>query len=303
MGPSIDFLGVQTQVLEPSPIPLVMCVGAALLYLRACSILAGRGRRIPVVQRVSYMTGLALILLATQTFIDPVGEHSLLSLHMLQHLMIADLPAPLLLWGVRAPLLYFFWPKRVMVTVARIQPVRAVWAWLRTPRVALAVWLVTLYAWHIPVLYEAALTHRLVHDLEHFSFAATGILAWWPLLDPTHHRVEGRIWKAGYVFGARMIGGILGILLISWPGQVYSTYGDRAAAYGLDALADQQVAGGMMMVVDSLVVLVGVTYFLVTMDRGAERTNDLDNPVVAAAIARAAQERGGSERDRASTPG
>lgn len=287
MGPTLPILGVDTALLSPSAVPLIGVVGAGLLYARACSILGARGRAVPGIQRASYYAGLALILLATQTFIDPVGEHSLLSLHMLQHLLIADLPAPLLLYGVRAPVLYFYWPRPVLVTVARMHRLRAFWAWLRRPHVALTTWLATLYAWHVPALYELALTNRLAHDLEHVTFALTGVLAWWPLLDPTHKRVEGRVWKAGYVVAARMVGGVLGILLIAWPDQLYATYGDASLAYGIGAIADQQVAGGMMMIVDSLVIIVAGTYFLATIDRGSERANDLEHPAVAAAIRRA----------------
>jgi putative copper resistance protein D len=286
VGPSISVLGVDTPLLSISPIPLVALLGAALLYLRACSILASRGRIVPIGQRISYLSGIGLILVATQTFIDPVGEEALLSLHMLQHLLIADLPAPLLLYGVRAPVLYFFWPKPVLVTVARMTHLRAFWAWLRRPQVALTIWLVTLFAWHLPVMYEAALTNRLVHDLEHITFTLTGVLAWWPLLDPTHQRVEGRVWKAAYVVAARMIGGVLGIVLIAWPTQIYATYGDAAKAYGVTIIGDQQAAGGMMMLVDSAIIIVAAAYFLLTIERGEEFANDLDNPVVAAAIAR-----------------
>jgi putative membrane protein len=288
-----SLLGVDTPLLSPSSIPLLGVIGAALLYLRACSVLAGRGRIVPMPQRLSYFSGLAMILVATQTFIDPVGEHALLSLHMLQHLLIADIPAPLLLYGVRSPVLYFFWPRPVLVTVARIKPLRRLWAWLRQPQVALSVWLATLYAWHLPFMYEAALASRLVHDLQHVTFALSGILAWWPLMDPTHHRVEGRVWKAAYIVGARMVGGVLGIVLVTWPGQLYASYGNAALAYGIDPIVDQQVAGAMMMLVDTAIIIVAAAYFLATIDRGAEYENDLLQPEVAAAIARA--EAGGAE--------
>jgi cytochrome c oxidase assembly factor CtaG len=295
MGPSLPILGVDTQLFAPSALPLLGVVGAGQLYARAVSILAGRGRVIPTLQRVSYYAGLSLILLATQTFIDTVGEESLLSLHMLQHLLIADLPAPLLLYGVRAPLLYFFWPKPILVTVARMRPLRAFWAWLRRPHVALTTWLLTLYVWHIPLFYGAALDHRPIHDLEHLTFVLGGVLAWWPLMDPTHERVEGRIWKAGYIVAARMVGGVLGILLVAWPDQLYSHYGTRALDYGMSTITDQQIAGGMMMIVDSLVIIVASTYFLATIERGSEYASDLDNPVVAEAIARAAAERSSAD--------
>jgi cytochrome c oxidase assembly factor CtaG len=288
--------GVETELFSFSAIPLLGVVGAALLYTRACSILSTRGRVVPIAQRASYYTALVMILISTETFIDPVGESALLSLHMLQHLMIADLPAPLLLYGVRAPVVYFFWPRPVMVRAARIKVLRRFWAWLTQPKIALTVWLATLYMWHIPFFYEAALTNRLVHDLEHVSFALTGVLAWWPLMDPTHHRVEGRIWKAAYIVAARMIGGVLGIALIAWPGQLYPAYGDKSLAFGISPLIDQQIAGGMMMIVDSVIVIVAATYFLATIERGSEYDNDLDNPVVAAAIKQAVEDREGGRR-------
>jgi len=293
VGPNFSFLGVDTAMFAPNAVVLVGVVGAALLYLRACAVLTERGRVIPILQRVSYLSGLAMILFATQTFVDHVGEQGLLSVHMAQHLLIADLPAPLLLYGIRAPLLYFFWPKPVLRVVARIRPLRAMWAVLRRPQVALTVWLVTLYAWHAPFFYEAALQHRLVHDLEHITFTLTGMLAWWPLLDPTHHRVEGRVWKAAYVAAARMIGGVLGILLIAWPDQIYSTYGNTARAYGMSVITDQQIAGGMMMMVDSGIIIVGVTYFLATITRGEEHRDDVPEAARLAAVA--AYEAAGNE--------
>lgn len=282
-----SLLGVDTPFFAFSTIPLLGVTAAALLYFRACSILASRGRVVPLAQRVSYCTGLTMILLATITFIDPVGEQSLLSLHMLQHLLIADLPAPFLLYGVRSPVVFFFWPRPVVVRAARMRRLRVFWRWLRQPKVALTVWLATLYLWHIPFFYEAALTNRIVHDIEHVSFALTGVLAWFPLLDPTHERVVGRIWKAAYIVAARMIGGFLGSILIFAPGQLYGTYGNASLAFGIDPMLDQQIAGGMMMIVDSVIIIVAATYFLMSIDRGAEHENDLLEPTVAAAIARA----------------
>ncbi len=282
--------GVPTALFSFNAIPLLGVAAAALLYLRACSILAGRGRRVPMGQRVSWFAGLGLILVATQTFVDPVGESALVSAHMAQHLLIADIPAPLLLYGLRAPVVFFFWPKPILVRAARMQWLRRFWGWLRQPQVALSVWLVTLYAWHLPVMYQAALESRPIHDLEHLTFALTAVLAWWPLMDPTHERVEGRVWKAAYVVAARMIGGILGVAMLVWPHQLYPHYGNASRAYGMSPMFDQQLAGGMMMMVDSLVIMIAATYFLVIIDRGSESDNDLLEPSVAAAIARAARD-------------
>lgn len=246
-------------------------VAAALLYVRAVRILGRRGRVVPWWQQASFGLGLTLIALAGLTALDHLGDTYLLSAHMAQHLLLADLAGPLLLVGVRAPVLYFFWPRPLLVRAARLTLLRRFWAQLRRPRWALSAWLVTLYAWHVPALYEAALTSEPLHVLQHAMFAFTGVLAWWPLLDPTHERVVGRVWKAVYVMAARGIGGVLGIALVVAPTQVYAFYGDRALHYGMSAITDQQLAGAMMMAVDSMVVVVGFFYFIMRIEGSDQR--------------------------------
>lgn len=263
-------------VISIDPVPLVGIVGAVLLYARAVGILAARGRRISRSQQASFYLGVSCIAVATQSLLDPLGEHHLVSAHMAQHLLIADIPAPLLLYGVRAPLVYFFWPRPVLVAAARSRLLRGVWAWLRQPRVALSIWLITLYAWHWPGAYEAALNSAWVHGAEHITFAATGLLAWWPLLDPTHERVVGRVWKALYVIAARMIGGILGVLMIAWPTPWYREYGVAARAYGISPLSDQQLAGTLMMTLDLIIMAAGFLIFIATIESNYD--DDVQEP-------------------------
>lgn len=260
-----------TSWIAPDPASLLPIVAATLLYVRAVRILAARGRRVPAIQQGSFLAGIAMLLLATQTAIDTIGEQSLLSVHMAQHMLIADLPAPLLLFGVRAPLLYFFWPRPILVAAARTRPLRSLWSWLRQPRVALATWLVTLYAWHVPVAYEAALRSPVLHAAEHVTFALGAMLAWWPLMDPTHERLEGRLWKSFYVACARLAGSVLGIALIVAPRPFYDFYGSASLQYGILPRTDQQLAGTMMMAVDFVIMTVGfIAFFMLSSREGGE---------------------------------
>jgi putative membrane protein len=254
--------GVEIPLLYWDPIPLLMVVAAGLLYARAVSILRGRGRTIHGGQITCFYSGLALILLGTNTGIDPIGEAYLLSVHMLQHLLIADLSAPLLLIGIRAPVIYFFWPRPILVAAARNRPLRAAWRWLKRPHVAMSVWMATLVFWHVPAFYELALSNPWIHALEHISFSLTAVLACWPLFDPTHERLEGRIWKAFYVVVARIAGTVLGTMMIVWPRPWYPSYQAGAPEFGISALTDQQIAGAMMMTVDLVYVTIGFLYFI-----------------------------------------
>src|SRR4029078_7023479 len=96
---------------------------------------------------------------------------------MLQHVLIADLGVALALVAVRGPLSMFFLPRDLLAPLARRQALRPVLSFLLRPRVAVALWLGVLVAWHLPVLYDAALRHPLVHRLEHLSLAVVGAVA------------------------------------------------------------------------------------------------------------------------------
>lgn len=268
-------------------LPLLAISIAAAMYVRAIRVLAGRGHRVRAGQQACFFAGLALVAIALLSGLDPLGERSLVSAHMAQHLLLADLSGPLLLLGVRSPVLYFLWPRRVLVAAARSRRLRRAWNVLVRPPVALSTWLVVLYAWHIPAAYQAALANPALHAIEHALFAFTGMLAWWPLLDPTRHRTQGRIWKAAYVLVARTVGGALGVALVVWPTQLYPRYGDAARHFGMSPLRDQQWAGAMMMTVDLLVIVIGVIAMVALIDdtdgRGHSRPEQpevlLDDPV------------------------
>src|SRR3954463_7244593 len=82
-----------------------------VLYARAVRILARRGYRVPVIQQVSWYAGLTLMGIALLSPLDHLGETDLVSAHMAQHLLIADLSAPLLVIGLRSPVYAFLLPR------------------------------------------------------------------------------------------------------------------------------------------------------------------------------------------------
>jgi putative copper resistance protein D len=253
-------------IVQPGAAPIdrifaiLFLVTAFTLYVSAVARLRARGRKTAKAQQSCFYVALTLIAIGLLSPVDGYAS-DVLSAHMAQHLLISDLAGPLMLMGVRAPLLYFFWPKPVLVTVARMGLVRRFWGWVSRPQVALPVWLLGLYTWHIPYLYDAALHNTWIHFAEHATFVYTGILMWWPLIDPKAKHVVGGVWKAFYVAAARMLGGGIGIVLLAAHSPIYSTYVERASLHGVDPLADQQVAGGLMMLVDFLVATIGFFAF------------------------------------------
>lgn len=253
------------------PAGLVVTALLVWLHARATRTLARRGYRVPRGQQATWYAGVALIAIGLFGPLDRLGE-DLLVAHMGQHLLVADLAAPLLLVGARSPVMFFMVPRPLLVALARQPRVRALSRFLRQPLVALPIYIGVLYAWHLAFAFEAALDSDLVHGLQHQSFVAIGLLVWWPVLEPHRSRLRGELWKAGYVLGTRVMTMFVGMAFLILRTPAYDQYD---GAHGLSALSDQQLAGGLMMVVDLLIMLSALAFFFwragVDHDRAAAR--------------------------------
>ena len=243
---------------DPAGVALVLLLIA--LYARAVTILRWRGWSVSTGQQALYYSGVALIALALLGPPDALSG-DLVSAHMGQHLLLADLAAPLLLAGMRTPVLVFMLPRPLLVRFARTQWLRSLFRTLRKPLVAVPVWVVVLYAWHFRFAFQGALEHPFVHLLQHWSFFVTSLLAWWAIVDPKHGRVGGELWKIGHLVGMRVAGMFLGMAFILMPTQAYPWYGERAHLHGLDPIRDQQYGGGLMFLVDLLVMFFALGFF------------------------------------------
>jgi putative copper resistance protein D len=256
-------------VLDPGA--LVLVAAAEALYLRALRVLRRRGVAVPRMQIALWHTGIALWAVGFLSPIHAYGDQ-LLSAHMAQHLLIADLAAPLLLAGARNPVLAFLLPRDVLVPLARSGWPRRAFRALRRPLVAVPVYVLVLYTWHFSFLFEAAARHPWVHAIQHMSFVAIGVLVWWAALEPKRRRLRGELWKVPYMLAARMAGMFLGMSFVLIRVPVYTgVYGSGERGWGLDALADQQLAGGMMIILDILIMAFALCFFFVRAGQDADR--------------------------------
>jgi putative copper resistance protein D len=193
--------------------------------------------------------------------LDPLADE-LVGAHMAQHLLLADIAVPFLLVGLRTPMLVFFLPRPALVPLARSHWLRSALRTLTRPLVAVPVYVVVLYGWHLPFAFEGALRHPLVHALQHLSFIAIGVLVWWSALEPHHRRVHGDLWKIPYIFSVRMASMFLAMAFLFARSPLYGGfYGDSARSHGFTPVTDQQFAGGLMMSLDIVIMVGSLAYF------------------------------------------
>jgi cytochrome c oxidase assembly factor CtaG len=247
---------------QAPPLPLATAAVASALFAQAFVRLRRRGRKdhAPWSRVVLFAAGIAAATLALVSPLDAIGEDELLSVHMTQHLLLGDVAPALLLVALRGPLLVFFVPAAVLAPVARSSAVRKTLALVTIPVVAFALWAANLAIWHVPTLYDAALSHQRVHDFEHACWLATGFLVWTLLVDPLAHRrltTGGRLALAASMFAAGQV--LMDVLVFSFT-PLYPSY---HGAYGLSALTDQRLAGVAMMA-EQLVVLGTLALFLLS---------------------------------------
>src|SRR3954447_16392340 len=250
-----------------APLELMPLLLGAVLYAKRSMTLADRGRPVPLWRQLCFAAGLLAIVIALASPIAHVGEELVIA-HMVEHLLLGDIATLLLVLGLTGPLL------QPILAIRFFDRLRI----LAHPLVALPLWAVNFYVWHIPALYDAAYAGAPVHAFEHTCFIFFGALMWMPVFGPLPKPVWFTApWKVGYVIAVRFAGAILGNVLM-WSGTVlYPVYGGGERYWGISAVADQSTAGVIMMVEGTFLALGVLAWvFLEVAREGTEKQRLLD---------------------------
>ena len=238
----------------------IALVLTSVLYVRGYgasrrSAKSGATKAAPAVkpwQGACFAGAMLALAVALVSPLDALGS-SLLTAHMAQHLLLLVVVPPLLVlsapgyvlaWSLPLPArrgLALTWNRsgwqRGWATIAAV---------LFTPLAALLVYTGTVWLWHAPNLYQAALANEAVHVFEHATFLAAAYLFWSVLLAPLGRHRANRGVAAAMVFGASVQGSALGALMAFSPTPWYAAYAATTPAWGLTPLGDQQLAGVVM---------------------------------------------------------
>lgn len=218
---------------------------------------AGFGRGIPLWQAAAFLAGMLALVLALVSPIDALGA-ALFSGHMIQHLILMLIAAPLIVLGAPAAGILWGLPEPLRVRAGKLlnnRQLRTSGAILTLPLVAWVLHTIAVWLWHIPGPYEAALRNEWLHIAEHACFLGTALLFWWAIIVPQRQRRTNHAVAVLALFTMALQGGALGALILVTRTPWYSAHGDAPAAWGLTRLEDQQLAGLIMWVPGGLVYL------------------------------------------------
>jgi cytochrome c oxidase assembly factor CtaG len=244
-GPSVlDVLG--TWSIDPVLTLTLGLTGTAYL------VGAGRVDRWPARRSAAFLAGLACLALALESGLDVYGDE-LLSVHVVQHLVLVVVAAPLLLAAAPITLVLrsIEGPRRqAAAELLRSRPARI----LGHPACGLAAIGAAMLATHLTPLYGLALRDPAVHVAEHLGYVTSGLLFWAVLIapGPAPKRLDG-LGQIVYLLLGMPLMGVVGVILETDPAPRYVEYLAPAGRLGISALADQRLAGAVMWIVGTTI--------------------------------------------------
>jgi putative membrane protein len=236
----------------------------AVLYAQRVRTLALSTHPVPGWRQACFYAGFLTIAAALTSLGNDSQE--LLSAHMVEHLLLGDVAALLIVLGLTGPLI------APILRVRLFDRLRV----LAHPLLAFPLWAVDLYVWHLPVLYQAALRHSGVHALEHAMFLGFGINMWMCLFGPLPMPTWfGNLGKLLYIVAVRLTGTVLGNIFL-WSGTAFYPFYTRGdAAWHISPIADQNLAGAIMMIEESILTLGLLCWLFMRTAREAEERQEL----------------------------
>jgi putative membrane protein len=239
------------------PLPTLGIAVASGLWIWAVRRVNERHPANPVPHRrtVAFLGGMLAMAFALVSGIERY-DTTQFSIHMIQHVLLVLVAAPLIALAGPMTLILRLSTRSVrrrwLLPILHSRLVR----WLTFPVTAWVVFASVMWASHFSGLFDAALENALAHDLEHGLFLASALLFWWPAvgLDPAPWRLAHPA-RIAYVFLQMTQNTFLAVVILNAASVLYPHYATLGQPYGIDPLADQRLAAGLMWIVGDAIFL------------------------------------------------
>jgi cytochrome c oxidase assembly factor CtaG len=278
MSPHLHF--EQSSWEFPVPLTLVLLLVASFYMRGWISVRSESGTPIPTWKATSFLLGLLLIWMAWGSPLAAY-DHSLLTAHMIKHLLLMTFAPPLILLGDPLKFLWHGSPLLARSALSRALGrtlVHRLGRILTLPALCLTVSALTLLAWHLPALFTLCVQSEIWHTFEQITFLAAGLLFWWPVVQPWPSASTGARWSMLlYLFLATLPCDILSGFLVFSDRLAYPVYLSAPRVLGFSVLEDQQCAASLMWTCITLVYLVPAAIICMRL-LAPQASNDLTQP-------------------------
>ncbi|HEY4096929.1 MAG TPA: cytochrome c oxidase assembly protein [Baekduia sp.] len=247
-----------------APGPILIClvlIGGYLARWRRVRA-AGSTRGASWMQLLAWMSGVLFLAVALISPVDTLADQ-VFFMHMIQHVLLLDFVPILLIVGLSKVLLRPI-ARQVLDVERALGPIAH-------PAFAVFLYVGFMWLWHVPFMYDAALSNGGIHVLEHTCFLTAGGLYWWHLLSPVRSRDMTGLTPVVYMLSTKLLVGFLGIGLTFAPDALYSFYENAPHVWGLHPSDDQSLAGAIMAIEQSIVMGIALTYLFVRALNESER--------------------------------
>ena len=216
------------------------------------------GPQVSPLQQLSFYLGTLCMFLALVGPLDGIGDEQLFSAHMAQHMLLSFVAPPL--WVIGTP----EWLIRRMMPAGSL-------AWMVNPLNAFLLFNGVMWIWHVPALFDAALSHEWLHIVEHLLFMAAGVIGWLPVLKSSLSDRMTPLVKLVYLFPSMLSCTALAALITLSSRPLYSFYGNASLGWALTPLTDQQLGGALMWLPGDMVYMVLIVWaFKLLLDQTSE---------------------------------
>ena len=265
-----------------NPLPTLLLLVAAYLYLNGLANWERPSHPINLWQKISFFTGLFLIFIALQSPLDNLSEH-MLSFHQLQHFLLRMLAPLLVLLG--APLTPVLrglppWALQGFVRPMVRHPLaRAVYEKLTNPVITTVLFMGILYLWQFPGVFNLALRNEFVHALMHVTMMSSGFIFYWAVIDPKPRRSRIHYGVRVLYLGLIVLPNtLLGAAITFSRGIIYTGYQDVHQPFNISLLTDQQLGGLLLWVPGDMMSILAAGIVMIMWYEREEAANNASQP-------------------------
>jgi cytochrome c oxidase assembly factor CtaG len=236
------------------PVLWVLLIAATVWYVSLVRRARAAGHPVGIRYWGFFAAGELLAFLTLSSPLNTIAIHWLLWAHMAQHTLLADIIPPLVILGLRDPVITSGMSPGARAWLERHPGAGRFWNRATDPLVCVPVWSATVIGWALPPIFDFATAHHVLLELERLMLFGAGVPMWWMLISPVpSEKAPTGVSRLIYLAVSRGAGAVVGLTLTFTTSTLYPLYVSFPRGFGISALSDQELAGATMCLVESFV--------------------------------------------------